>query len=319
MNISKILVITLSNIGDVVLSTAVLDALNKLFPDAGITVMAGPKACSVVEDITSVEDIVVYNKHAGMKEKISLALELSRRNFDLVVDLRHTAFPLLIRSRYRTKLFRNRKKTEGMHAVARHLSHLTDIGISVDGAGLLLGCSKKNEMFADDLFAETGFAEKDVVAIAPGAASPLKRWKSDGFRELAEYLSGNGYKILVAGSESDRDATSVVCRDSDFLDLTGKTSLGELASILKRVCLFITNDSGPMHLACAAGTPVLAIFGPTDPAVYGPYGKGHRIITSSIDCVPCREHHCYQNNHACMQKLDAKVVIDTAMEMLGGR
>ncbi|MDP8219132.1 MAG: glycosyltransferase family 9 protein [Candidatus Theseobacter exili] len=122
---------------------------------------------------------------------------------------------------------------------------------------------------------------------------------------------------MVTGSKNDAGVSKVVCDEKGFLNLTGKTDLKLLISILKRVKLFITNDSGPMHIAAAVGTPVLALFGPTDSVVYGPYGNKNRIVSASLECIPCREHHCLRGDHACMEKLDLSVVLDAALEMLG--
>jgi heptosyltransferase-1 len=127
-----------------------------------------------------------------------------------------------------------------------------------------------------------------LVAVNPSTRWPTKLWGSERFRTLLARLPHD--RVVLTGSNSE--ATEVAAVAGDCLNLAGKTSLTELVELLRRCAVLVTGDSGPMHLAAAVGTPVVAIFGPTDPVLTGPYGRGHVVLRADIPCSPCLKRHC---------------------------
>ena len=313
--IQKILFITLSNIGDAVLTTPCLDLLRRFFPHAHITVMVGPRAAEVFEDHPHINRLILYDKYAKFRDKLSLILHLKSKKYDLVVDLRNTLIPLLIQPRYSTPLLR--KKVEG-HAVKRHLERLKSIGIA-GKCGFVLPSREEDEKMADELLASKGWDKNSrLVVINPSAANRLKRWDLVKFKTLADQLKRiKGLLIAIAGPKSDEKEFLDIFPESDWMNLTGRLTLMQLKSLLARAALFITNDSGPMHMAVAVQTPVLALFGPTDPQIYGPLGSQHRVVRlEDLPCSPCMKGFCRIETHDCMKKLEVQKVLETACQML---
>jgi ADP-heptose:LPS heptosyltransferase len=156
--------------------------------------------------------------------------------------------------------------------------------------------------------------------VSPGAKSHLKRWTIEGFAEVCDGLIGEcGASIVFVGTGQDKDIVMSVAgkmknKHQNFVD---KTNIRQLASLLKRSSLLITNDSAPMHLGCAVGTKVLAIFGPTDPKKYGPTGEFDTVINKKLFCSPCEVAAC-KYGHECMKLISADEVLDQAKMMIEG-
>lgn len=316
LDVKKILVITLSNIGDVILTTPVIDRLKKRFLKSHLTVMVGPKASELFEGAPGIE-LMVYDKFIPLRKKLALAVELRKRRYDLVVDLRNTAFPYLIGARYRTRLF-GRVPKDIIHMRDRHLAKLESLGIAVSEPDYWLWVGPEDEAYVDGLFGKLGLASCDrPVAVSPGAASDLKRWRQDGFREVCDRLMKEGYKVIMVGDEDDSRLIDRIGRAmrNPPLTVSGQTSLRQLAAFLKRCGLLVTNDSAPMHLGAALGVPTLAIFGPTNPRKYGPIGPLHSVVRRELDCSPCEEPRC-SRNHECMDLISSDEVYQVAKRML---
>jgi heptosyltransferase-2 len=159
-----------------------------------------------------------------------------------------------------------------------------------------------------------------VVALAPGARWPNKRWPAERFAAVADALAAEGVRVVLAGGPGDREAFEAfrgaararVAADLSFLPLDA------LAAAIARVQLLVACDSGPVHLATAVGTPVLALFGPTSPARWGPPPPG-RSLSLGLACAPCSNHggdFCPEGHHRCLGDLAPEAVLATAREML---
>lgn len=310
--INTILVITLSNIGDVILTTPVMDALIKNYPAARIDIITGPNAVSLFTSADYIRDIFSYNKHAGFFEKLRLLKALRKRRYDLAVDLRHTAIPLFIGARHRTPLL-FKKPAADMYAKDIHLAKLKTLDIAIEGADFLIRPSGGDREYIDNILAPYK-ATEDFIAMAPGARSSNKRWGLDGFQEVAaELLKKEGRLLIMVGDNNDRAlAESIKSGQADkILNLCGKTSLMQLAALLIRSSLLISNDSAPMHMATAVNTPVVAIFGPTDALRYGPRRKHDFILQAARDCLPCKKAQCIYN-HECFKLIKPADIMEKA-------
>lgn len=159
----------------------------------------------------------------------------------------------------------------------------------------------------------------EVAVVAPGTVWETKHWTVDGFAEIARELMRRGFMVVIAGSPSDKArALKVADMSPGSLNLCGKTSVGELAALIERAALCVTNDSGPMHMAAAMGRPVVSIFGPTDPVRVGPYGQPNAVVRAGLSCSPChfrRLRDC-PNAHACMVETTAEQVLRRIDETL---
>jgi lipopolysaccharide heptosyltransferase II len=156
-------------------------------------------------------------------------------------------------------------------------------------------------------------AKAKLIAMAPGTNWETKQWRSDGFAGVARAFLKKGFAVTLIGSDRERPLCDEVARLAPgAVNLAGETTLSELAALLRRATICVTNDSGPMHLAVALGRPVVSIFGPTDPLWSGPYRNGRAVLHVELPCSPCylRELRCCKHGHTCMEQISAAAVID---------
>jgi len=184
-----------------------------------------------------------------------------------------------------------------IHAIERYLHLAREAGVSIHGpARFPLPLWPDAERWADRCWEEADIRPTErICLIHPAARWATKRWPAERFASLADRLAGEqGWRvILVAGPKEREQAAAVTARTQrPHLDLSGRTTIPQLAALLRRATLLVTNDSGPMHLAVAVRTPVVALFGPTEPRAVGPYGPGHIVLRKEIDCSSCTRQHC---------------------------
>jgi ADP-heptose:LPS heptosyltransferase len=161
-------------------------------------------------------------------------------------------------------------------------------------------------------------AERPRVAFAACSRWPSKNWPPSHFGETGRALQERtGAAIYLVGSSEDRSVCNGIAAqlEGPVMNLCGDTSLVELGSVLAGMDLVISVDSGPMHMAAAAGASVLALFGPTYPLRTGPYGEKHRVLSADMDCRPCRTRVCRQSP-SCMEAIRPAEVVDAAVDML---
>lgn len=273
--IKKILLVSLSNLGDVVLTFPVFDRLRETFPEAEISVIVGPKAKSLLNHNPHVFQTLVYDKSMSSREKLGWVAGLRKQRFDLVVDLRNSMLPLLVGRKYATPPVMVPSRC---HMKDKHLGHLRSVlpetadPVEKYAGFQILQTAKAAEQLVYGL--------KDFVLFAPGAADDRKRWTPEGFSAVMQYVISTGRKIVVVGDKRDRPLSERVLKDlpGGIVNLCGFTSLTELSGVIRRAGAAITNDSGIMHLCSYFDVPTVALFGPTDPFFYGPWGRESRVV-----------------------------------------
>jgi heptosyltransferase I len=162
-----------------------------------------------------------------------------------------------------------------------------------------------------------GLNGRRVVAVHPMALWPTKLWKSELFSELADRLTKElGLGVIFTGGEQDQTSVEeITARVSPSpVDFCGSLNLLELAALFNRCSLVISTDTGPMHLAAAMGTPVVALFGPTAPARTGPYGPGHVVLRTGVPCSPCFKKKCADPR--CMSEISVDLVLQAVEQLL---
>jgi heptosyltransferase-1 len=151
------------------------------------------------------------------------------------------------------------------------------------------------------------------VAVVPGTTWETKHWYPERFAEVARWLKTLGFGILVLGRKHDRlRCEQIVKLCGGAIDYSGRTTPAELAAIVKRAAVCVTNDSGAMHLAIALDRPVVSVFGPTNPVQTGPYHRPHAVVRADLACSPCNFRRLSQcpHGHACMAQVSAAAVIE---------
>ena len=323
-NPEKILIVKPSSLGDVVHSLPFLNAIRKRYTKAEIHWVIFKGFEGLLEGHPMLHKLWVVDKDSWTKfnrakdsvaEIKSLLRDLKKERFDLVVDLQGllrsglitaaTGAPVRIgfkEAREGSRFFYTNKVPGGrdIHAVDRYLK-----------VAEFLGCDTSEVIFPLPPFEKASSFEniissfEEYAVIVPGARWMTKRWPPEYFGKLASLLH---LRSIIVGSKGDVSiANEIVARSQGkSFSLAGKTDLKELIAVVKGSKYLVTNDSGPMHIAAALGVPVFAIFGPTDPARTGPYGKGHTIIRADIECAPCFKKTC--GDLKCMKDLSAEKV-----------
>jgi lipopolysaccharide heptosyltransferase II len=316
--VKRILVITLSNVGDVILTTPVIATLAREFPDSRIDVMVGPAGKEVFDKDPRVFKLIIYDKHMPISAKRRLQLKLKKLRYDVVVDLKNTVFPLLIGPRYRTATIQ-RFPSNVIHSIDKHLHRLHALGIAEPERRPYIHISEEDAVFVSKLMKDENMSGA-LVLMNPGAKSHLKRWKPEGFAAVADRLIDEcGSDIAFIGLKEDEPIVDDIMNRMKHKchNLVNRTNIRQLADLLKRSKLIITNDSAPLHLGCAVGTKVLALFGPTDPKKYGPIGEFDEVINKNLNCSPCESATC-ACNYECLRSVEADEVFEAAKMMIEG-
>jgi len=308
----KILFITLSNIGDCILSLPVLDALRNEYPRTKITCLVPERPKEIFTNNPAVEKIIVFDKHAKLKDKIKLFFFLGKENFDIVVDLRNSLFGAFLPAKKRSSVLRfipGKLK----HMKDRHLFWACFAGYAFRNAKQQsLVIMPEDINYIEGILGKKKLANSvKLIVVAPGARSQIKRWDKQNFSQLCSRLIQEGWNVVLVGDKSDEPICSYIRQavPERILDLCAKTSISQLAALLKKARLLITNDSAVMHLASYLNVPVAAIFGPTDENKYGPWSQEKIVIKKDIYCRPCEKASCRFASLACLSCLKVDDVL----------
>jgi len=321
--INKILFITLSNFGDVILTLPVLDILRTNYPKARITVMVGPRTAEIFKNTPHIHDFIVYNKYAPLREKVRLFFQLKKEGFDLVVDLRNTLYGALLPAQYRTSPFLY---------MPRHIRHMKECNIYRLKMALrkakpplllrtdqrLLYVSREDENYVNNLLQENGITQSHkVVIISPATGGSTRRWKKEKFIELCDRLARK-YKPILIGKKEDKPLTQYIqahCKER-IIDFTGLTNLAQLSFLLEKSALVVVCDTGILHLASYLNTPLVALFGPSDERRYGPWSNRFKVVLAPVRCRPCRKPDCKLKTVECMREISVNKVFDSIDALL---
>lgn len=270
----RILVIKPSSLGDVIHALPTVNLLRRQFPDAHISWLINAELASLLKNCPVINDRIEFHRRTA-GSWLPLLRQLRRERFDLVIDLQGLlrsgifAFTTgaarrvgLSDAREGANLFYNETvHVEREHAVDRYLRVVRQLGCPATPVEFPLGVTPQ--------------PNERLIAINPLARWETKIWGDDNFSKLLDHLPAN--RVVLIGSRAERDRIAQINRDR-ARNLAGELDLFELAELYRRCNVVISNDTGPMHLAAAVGTPVIALFGPTDPALVGPYGPGHHVL-----------------------------------------
>jgi heptosyltransferase-1 len=307
----RILLIKPSSLGDIVHAMPVVAAFKQHWPSAHLTWLVKRQWAEIVQRIEGVD--AVWPVDPTLASWVGQALALRAQRFDLVVDLQgllRSALVARMTGCARLVGFANGREgspwlyshrvavpTPEMHAVDRYLLITSALGISLhDGPKFRFRLPSQDVTALRDLFRRKGIdVDAPWVAMNVSARWKTKRWPAASFAAVATQLAARGIgPLVVIGGPDEREASGLVrsLTACPVVDLTGETPIGLLPALLSKSCLLITNDSGPMHVAAAVGTPVVSIFGPTSAVRTGPYGAGHTVLTHSLPCRPCFSRVC---------------------------
>ncbi len=309
-----ILFITATRIGDAVLSSGLIKRLLDEVPNARFTIVAGKAAAPLFAEVPNLDRLIVLEKAKNGGHWLKLWREVRHRKWGLIVDLRGSAISQFLR-RERRAVYK-RGSGGGVHKVieAARLLKIED-----EPPAPYLFTSAATEAYADELTAGKG----PILAMAPAANWVGKTWPAERFAQVAIQLLGGpmaGGRLMLLGGPDDSQAVAalrnVVPRERT-IDLAGKVELLASYACLKRAQLFIGNDSGLMHMAAAAGTPTIGLFGPSDDKLYGPWGENTRIVRGIRSLDQIREVDPGLSQALChMMDLPVDWVTNAARDLL---
>jgi heptosyltransferase-2 len=321
-------------LGDAVMSLPAIRAVRTVFPHAHIAVVARPWVADLYAREPAIDRVIPYTAQKGLRAKFDFAAQLRAERFDGAILLQNAFDAALI------TWLAGIPERIGYNRDGRRL--LLTRAISVPEPGdiprherfyyleLLRRSGMIERLPADDAIRLEGIDDTraqgeahlralnidgPVVGISPGAAyGNAKRWLSERFAEVARRFPGN--TALVFGSAAERDlCQSVAAQLPGSRNLAGATSLREFIDLAAACRLFLTNDSGAMHVASALGVPTVAVFGATDDVTTGPTGPLARVVREHAECSPCLLREC-PIDHRCMTRVTADSVSAAAHELL---
>ena len=353
----KILLINPFGIGDVLFTTPILHAIKDKYPGAKIGYLCNRRTAGLMEENPYIDMVFVYERDEfDQIRKRSSLLWLQRifafigvlkyEHFDLAIDFslntqygffcwlagikRRIGYDFKGRGRFLTKKqpltgYRNK------HVVEYYSALLARLGIAEKHKNLELYLKDRDVKYIGQILEKAGISEQDlIIAIVPaggrswGRDAALKHWAPEKFAGLADYLIENHKaKIIIVGDFSEKEISETMAKamKQACLDLTGKTSAGELAALLEKSKIVIANDGGPLHMAVALGKKTVSFFGPVDPVVYGPYpaSANHIVLKGSLKCMPCyadfRLSPCLRNKE-CLEMIDVNEAKDAVNRLL---
>ncbi|MBI3003759.1 MAG: lipopolysaccharide heptosyltransferase II, partial [candidate division NC10 bacterium] len=337
---ARILVRGTNWVGDALLTTPALAAVRRTFPRAHLSLLVRPWVADLFKGNPAVDEILLYESaglHRGLAGKVRLARDLRRRKFDLAVLFQNAFDAALLawlarvpervgfatqgRSPLLTRAVPVPPALKRCHEVEYYLELVRALGYEGESGEPVLVVTPEEQEGADRLLGEAGCdAAAPFVVLNPGAVyGTAKRWPAERFGALADRLLAGGLRPVLVGAPSDAPAAAEVRAASthpeEVVDLTGRTDLKTLAGVLARARGFVTNDTGAMHVAAAVGTPLVAIFGPTDPATTAPVSRHAALVRRPVFCSPCLLREC-PIDHRCMRGVSVEEVHETLLALL---
>ena len=336
----NILVIMLRYIGDVLLATPVIRALRDAFPASSLTMVVNQGTEEVLKGNPDVNEVLVVER-GGLSDQVRFLRALRARGFDAVIDLtdgdrsavltRATGAPIRVgfndEHYWRGLMYTSvaRGDFEHMHRIDRNLEAVRAVGVQPKKTSLVLNLSQEDEAEAMRVLQTMGLGgagapqAQRMVMFQPGARYWFKAWPAERFAELADRLTEHlGCTVLIGGTVGERELAQEIKRRarSSPAVLAGQTALMPYAAILQKCALLIGNDNGPMHMASALNVPMVALFGPSNPAMWGPRGGEVSVIYKGLDCRRCFHPTCYRGDESCMRLISVEEVYAAAKEVL---
>ncbi len=346
----NILIIKIAAIGDLLLITPAVRGIRRNFPQARITLLVGKWSRSIINGNPNIDEIIDVPDEIFFKimplSLISLIIRLRKRKFDMVFvwhrSMAFRFFSWLLGIKTRVGFSRNGnamflshyvEENPKIHEIHEYQSTLIPLEIESAGIDMDLVISEEDKRFADNLWKEYALSDRDIVlGIAPAGGKnpkevvPLKHWPREYFAELSDKLiEQKNARVIFLGSKDDaavvRDVLSMM--RGRAVDLCGKTNLKQAAAVIQKCKVFIGNDSAPMHIAAAVKTPVISLFGPTDPKELAPLDYKHVYLYAEAECSPCYKNGRFPDckTKDCMYKITpeevSKVVYDILKQVRG--
>jgi len=335
----KILIIKFSSLGDVILSTAALRAIREKFPRCShhISLLVGEESRDAVLRCPFIDELLVCDlksRDKGLRGLFNLSEMLRKKNFDLVIDLQNNRKSHILsylsgaRLRYgfdngKLSFLLNHRianDTPLMLPVPHQFRILSMFGIESGDARLELWPSKEDENYIEEfLLAEWLSSSQKIIGINISASAKwlTKNWPAQNILKLCSELNRRDMRVVVTGTDKDLKAAQFLVnslKGAKIINACDRTTINQLASLIKKCSVYISADSSPLHIAAAVHTPVVALFGPTDPRRHMPPADKCVVIKKDIECSPCYKEQCKEIK--CMQLIKPEEVLEAVEKLL---
>lgn len=328
-NINKILLIKPRGIGDIVLSTIILDDLRKTFPSAEIHYLTETFAKDALANNPFVAKVHTMHKTEFV---FKVAHRLRKEKFDMIIDLwsnpRSAQIAFLTHAKHRVGFsYRGRKYAynilgtsgKGEHHSAEHnLELLKALDIGVTSKRVHFYTSSEDDTWAKQFIESNLPSNKKIIGIIPSGGWPSKRCEASKWVEICNAIKQkfDATFLILWGPGDESDANFINNNLKEDAVIIPEIKIGKLSSLIKKCNLVIANDSGPMHISAALGVPTLGIFGPTNPKAHGPYSpNSDYVIKEDLHCIICNKLEC-PYNHECMRELAVEEVIKKVQKLI---
>ncbi len=326
-------------IGDAIMTIPAIRGVRRLLPESRITLLIQQPLDQLFASFSVINGVQGFSMRPGLRglaDRVSLAAQLRKAQFDLCLILPNSfdsaLAPFLARIPQRIGFDRDKRgllltkriapvlKGSGRHQALDYLNLLAPLGSADIPLDCRLEIDPEARRWAEKTLASLRRRVRGpVIGFSPGAAfGPAKMWFPERFAGLARRLcTERGAGVVLVGASSEKTLCQEIgdAVQAQALNLAGQTNLAQLAAVLAHCDLFVSNDSGPMHLASAVGTPVVAIFGSTDPAATGPLGP-HEVVKKECECAPCWERVCPRGDTLCMKRIEPSHVLEAVDRLL---
>lgn len=324
-------------LGDAVMSIPSVKALKAAIPDTRIAVVTRPFLATLYEMVPEVDEVIVEERGISGWRRTVGAVRSGGHDVAVILPRSFASAFLLycagvgrrigyggeLRNFLLTDVLERSSEILAVHRVHYYHRLLRPLGVNGTASAPTLAVDRASDDWADRALNDAGVRKGDrVIGMNPGAAyGTAKQWGVEKFADVARHCaeSRDAY-VVVVGSASDSGNARPVAAAAGRrgIDVSGGTTIPQLAALIRRCALFVTNDTGPMHVAAAVGTPIVALFGPTDVVTTPPYADNGTIVRKATACAPCLLRRC-PIDHRCMERIGVDEVCETVDLMLGER
>lgn len=327
----KILLIRLSSLGDIVLTTPAIRAIRAHFPNAYIAMLVAKQSADVLQQNPHLNEIIQFNRYAKDKdtgEMMRITRILRQRKFSLTFDFqrkfRTELLMLLSGASERVgkgRLCTIRVPVQGnKHATEHYFDLLRAVGIPTENSELELFLTESERADAYYAFEEAGIGGMQLkIGLFPGAGWKLREWMPERFATIGDRLVKHfNAQVIIFGGAKELELVHTVSNLMNELAIpfAGKLRIRQLAACIEKCDLFITNDTGPMHIAAAVGTPTISLFGPGNHIRFQPLGDLHTIIRHDVPCSPCKQFTDKCKDNICMKQITVDEVWNSICQIL---
>jgi heptosyltransferase-2 len=329
----KILIIQTAFLGDAILITPLLKALNEVFPMAKLDVLLIPETSIILKENPHVNKILTFSKRKLRNKVFSfihLIFQIRKNHYDLAISIQSSmtsSFLLLLggvperlgftRQKFLTLSVQHTKGLHKIQKILRLMKPLTDQKFDMQTE---IFWTEIEEEKSKKILEKYLNKQRHIIGVAPGSIWNTKRWIKEYYAELVKLLEKENIQIILIGGKDDFELCEFIRDDSTAVNVAGSLTILESAALIEKLDLLVTNDSAPLHISNAVKTDVIAIFGPTVKELgFYPFRENDKVIEVDLDCRPCGTHggkKCPLDHHHCMKWITPEIVFKEVMDHL---